>query len=498
MPHLPAVANRASQCLWASLCLSFAAVVLPAAETTIPAVPLLVPPQPPHMSTANNPSPKPAAVFAAPRLRVIPVPPPSMEFAPGTSVRSSATSRPPAAQQGTTIVTESVSAPGFVMPPPPPAQAQSGAYRVGALELPPTEPTASSPHGRAHRDLVKSLPFTPTGKKINEQALRRVQAGFRFGQRRAYYAARSEFIAAMRTIAQAKDIRRQTTRYTHALAAGLRALDEATDFVPVGTELDVDLDMRTVVAAHATPVLQDADQLPSPQVAVTLYHQFAQRRLAGAVAGVPAGSLALHGLGKLHARLATQEPGQHRLADTRAMTCQRAALLARDDNYLAANELGVLLTGAGHYGQAKLLFEQVLAAEPNPVTHRNLAFVARQLGEHHLADMHEVDARSLAEGTARVVSPAGIVEWVSPQTLVPGKVAQNAPQPHANSEAVVAGPESRPTTKHARIQTSPWKQIWREAHAWVSGPVRVAQRPEAVRATSASGQSAATPPVAWP
>ena len=175
------------------------------------------------------------------------------------------------------------------------------------------------------------------------------------------------------------------------------------------------------------------------------------------------------------------------LAKTRAMTFQRAALLARDDNYLAANELGVLLTAAGHYEQATLLFHQVLAAEPNPVTQRNLAFVLRQLGDHLAADAHEHDARCLAQGMSRMVSPAGIVEWVEPQTLTTGATP---PTPQVDTSQALAQPHppQRPVQRF-----SPWKQIWREAQAWVNGPVRVAQRPPRPTAPRP-----AQPPAVWP
>ena len=74
-------------------------------------------------------------------------------------------------------------------------------------------------------------------------------------------------------------------------------------------------------------------------------------QLAAAVAGEPAGSMALHALGKLDSQLGRIEP-QHPQADRRAFALQQAALLARDDNHLAAHELGVLLAESGHYVEA--------------------------------------------------------------------------------------------------------------------------------------------------
>ena len=44
---------------------------------------------------------------------------------------------------------------------------------------------------------------------------------------------------------------------TRVLAAGLRALDEAEDFIPDGIQLEADLDVEIVASSHRTPVLQD-------------------------------------------------------------------------------------------------------------------------------------------------------------------------------------------------------------------------------------------------
>ena len=60
--------------------------------------------------------------------------------------------------------------------------------------------------------------------------------------RRAYFSAREEFIQALRTLSQAMDVQHGTNAHSAALAAGMRALEEAKDFVPRGAghfELDV-------------------------------------------------------------------------------------------------------------------------------------------------------------------------------------------------------------------------------------------------------------------
>ena len=60
------------------------------------------------------------------------------------------------------------------------------------------------------------------------------------------------------------------------------------------------------------------------------------------------------------------EPAGHPLAHRRAFVYQQAALLAHDNNHLAAHELAVLLADAGHYAQAEQLLQQVAPTRAAP------------------------------------------------------------------------------------------------------------------------------------
>ena len=77
-------------------------------------------------------------------------------------------------------------------------------------------------------------------------------------------------------------LRSSTDEHSRELAAGLRAMDEADDFVPAGAQLEAELDVRKVASAHRTPVLHDHAEAVTPQDAVALYHGYAQEQLSKA------------------------------------------------------------------------------------------------------------------------------------------------------------------------------------------------------------------------
>jgi tetratricopeptide (TPR) repeat protein len=255
----------------------------------------------------------------------------------------------------------------------------------------------------------------PTGLIVNERATERIRRGYELAERGAYFAARNEFIEVLHMIAEAKDQLHGTPRRTIALADGLRALDEAADFGPLAASTGADLSLSVIVSSHRTPA---AKELPVddmlPQQVADAYFDYAQSQLAAAVAGEPAGSMALHALGKLHSRLGLAEPEKNPQADRLAFAMQQAALLARPDNHMAAHELGVLLAESGHYAESDQLLRQVAARAPHAVVYRNLARVERQLGRPDLAAASDQQANDLA---ARGVDGNPNVQWVSADAL---------------------------------------------------------------------------------
>lgn len=262
------------------------------------------------------------------------------------------------------------------------------------------------------RDSSSAATGVLTDQRINELAKSKVQHAYKMASRGSLYVAREELVEVLRMLSQAKDAQQGSRARTTALAAGLRALREAQDFVPRGTQLEAELDIGVLCASHRTPVAGQLDLTRMlPRTMMDRYLRYAQLQLAMSVAGEPAGSMALHAMGKLNSQLGRVEPDQNLLADRRAIAFQQAALLAHNQNHLAAHELGVLLASSGHLAEARQLLTQVAAREPNAIVFRNLARIQDQLGQSTEA----VASRDYAlQLTQQGATGTNNVQWVSP------------------------------------------------------------------------------------
>ena len=98
----------------------------------------------------------------------------------------------------------------------------------------------------------------PTGAVVNQRATVRIRRGYELADRGAYFAARNEFVDALNIIAEAKDQLHGTPRRTVALANGLRALDEAADFLPLKAD-GAEVSLAVIVASHRTPAAKAID-----------------------------------------------------------------------------------------------------------------------------------------------------------------------------------------------------------------------------------------------
>jgi tetratricopeptide (TPR) repeat protein len=296
---------------------------------------------------------------------------------------------------------------------------------------------------RASADIAATSPARlayPAKSELTHQLLPAVQRGYNLAQHGAFFAARTEFIQVLRRVAQAKDAGSNTDDHARALAAGLRALDEAGDFVPQGVQLEAELDVRTVASSHRTPVLRDYPEDVLPQDAVVLYHSYAQQELSIAARSEQAGSVALYGLGKVYARLAERRDDDAQLTRS-AMTMYSAALDACPDNHMAANELGVLLCRTGHAAEAVDRFKRAIDLAPNATAYHNLAVAQQKLGMAGQAAANEQESQRLAaldRSTGAVSRRAG-VQWVSPAEMA--RVTQpGSPTPVAENPTTAARP----------------------------------------------------------
>lgn len=269
-------------------------------------------------------------------------------------------------------------------------------------------------------------PYSPTTAAITHQLLPSIQHAYGLARHGAIFAARAEFIQVLRRIAQAKDAAANTDVHSKALAAGLRAVDEADDFAPQGTEVEGELNVPLLASAHRTPVLEQCPTPPRPIEAIALYHEYARHQFARSVAGEQAGSAALYGLGKMHNRLASSREGDvgH---ERKALVLFLASLDVAPGNHLAANEIGVLMARGGRAWEASIMFRHAINVSPSATTYHNLAVVDRQLGYHDQASANEFYAQQLAARDRAVgaASQTSGVRWVAPQEM--GRTAQPMP-----------------------------------------------------------------------
>jgi tetratricopeptide (TPR) repeat protein len=297
-------------------------------------------------------------------------------------------------------------------------------------------------------------------ERIAQQADRQIRRGFELAGRGAYFAARSEFIKALRLVAEGLDTEHQTEAHSRSLALALTAMSEAEDFIPAGSRLEGDLKLRAIIEGHRTPVLKNAaTENLTPLSALKCYFTFAQEQLAAAAGSEVAGSMALHALGKLHAALAGPHENNVRAAEAKAVAFYQAALLVYPQNYMAANDLGVLLARCGDYREAEGALKYSLSIHRQSTSWHNLAVVYRQEGQ--AASAREADRRWRAATEAAIARhkslrnpPNEWVRWVDPswfnqlQARTPAAVPRTTPPAKPAEATPPRQPSQRRDTFH--------------------------------------------------
>lgn len=306
---------------------------------------------------------------------------------------------------------------------------------------------------------------------LGAQADSHVKAAFSLAERGALYSAKSELIQALRLVTQSLDAAEKTNKHGQALAAGLRALAESQDFVPRGTQLEADLDLPGLITSHRTPMLKEAASDPqqlaslTPMNAVQQYLLYAQQQLTVACGGTQAGSLSLYGLGRLQMAMAGLSSEAPQRRHPQAMTLYQAAVATDNSNFLAANELGVMLARYGRLEAAKEMLQLASRGMPRAETWHNLAAVHEKLGERELATLARqefVAAKTRQQGRLNFASQHGLsgpeVTWVSPDAFAkqkPGPAPSTAP---AEEKAPsVSQRQQQAESDNAASWLTPWK-----------------------------------------
>jgi tetratricopeptide (TPR) repeat protein len=280
---------------------------------------------------------------------------------------------------------------------------------------------------------------------IARQADEKVREGMDLADRGAYFAARADFIAALRLLAQGLDNDEGASRHSQSLGAALTAMREAQDFLPAPGKVEGELDLAPIVAGHRTPLLKNVPpQYLQAMRAMKQYFSFAQEQLCLAVGHEIAGSMALRSLGKLHAAMAEKAIPEVVLPEAQAITFFQAAMLVCPRNYMAANDLGVLLAHKNDNAGARIALEHSVYVCPCAENLRNLSIVFRQLGDLRAAELagRDADAARAAE-LARQRShnrfAGGAVQWVDPSAM-PKPTGQWSDSPVRPSAAATTPP----------------------------------------------------------
>jgi len=316
---------------------------------------------------------------------------------------------------------------------------------------------------------------------VARQAEAHVRHGYSLAARGALYSARAEFVLALRTITQALDLQSGNREHSQALAAGLGALEEAEDFIPLGSRLEADLDISILVSAHRTPVLKNAPaESLLPVVALQHYYTYAQDQLGFAAGHEEAGSMALYGLGKVYGTMADNKLPNVVAPEPKAMVFHQAAIETHPGNFMAANELAVLSARFGRYEAARELLRHGASIAGYSAIWQNLAVVHRQLGETELAALAQNEAalaaqRESAAAKAGKLVPSSDVNWVDADTFAgTSKPTTDLQRPAATT----AGPgTAQPASVPPAAATPTAKRSWwpfsaQKQSPAQSGPIR--------------------------
>lgn len=298
-------------------------------------------------------------------------------------------------------------------------QAEAAAPHADVIPLPPTDAAPDAMTNAANPlDAAAAAADARARQVVSQRAAEHVCRGFSLANRGAHYTARVEFIRALRLISQSLDAS-GGKQHGDALAAGLRALEESDDFVPRGSRVEADVDVASLITAHRTPVLKD---VPAEELTLLKarqrYYTYAQQQLALAAGHERSGSMALYGLARVQMSQVAADASSQATATPKAMSLHQAALLVDGDNYMAANELGVMLARYGQLEAARTLLARSVKVAPQAVTWNNLAKVHDRLGEATLATKAREQSRLLAVGDPKRAVTAnnstnGIV-WTTP------------------------------------------------------------------------------------
>ncbi len=263
------------------------------------------------------------------------------------------------------------------------ANANADEDQVPAGELEPAE--------FAPQQTLPSAHISPSGpgmEIVSRRADVYVRKGYELAGRGALYSARAQFVLALRTIADALDAQSGSDHHGAALDAGLTALRESDDFRSPAAAIGSRRPLAVIVSSHHTPILKYLPahgSAPGRVAAMQRYYTYAQQQLAVAGGRERTASRALYGLGKTSLAMQHARDPAIIAGGPRAIVFHQAALLVDSRNYMAANELGVMLAHCGQYQAARQTLRHAAANSNDASVWKNLSRIHEYLGERSLA-----------------------------------------------------------------------------------------------------------------
>ncbi len=270
-----------------------------------------------------------------------------------------------------------------------------------------------------------------------QKAVHNIEYGKSLSRRGAAYAARQEFYASLRILAQSHDKQAGGTAYTEALRNGILAIKEAQDFIVTDTEAQIGLRVSNVIETHSTEIIsaESAEGMTAIEAAQR-YFAYASHQLSRCGGQNVVAAEALYCLGKLHSVQAKSGSNDSKLDLAKAMIYHQAAISSNDSNFRSLNELGVLYANSGRFDEAKRMLKKSLRIKPLPQAWQNLAVIHQRIGEHQLAQLaiREFEMTSTQ-------APISVIRWTPVEEF-----NENAPlEQHRASQASATLPVAEDT-----------------------------------------------------
>jgi tetratricopeptide (TPR) repeat protein len=282
------------------------------------------------------------------------------------------------------------------------------------------------------------------------RAREHIQYGESLARRRAFFAAREEFIRALLLISNSYSSNANSGSYPERFAQALIAIDEAGDFATLGNQPNSGLLLQQKILSHKSNLLTREDiETTTPQKAIGIYIRFSQAQIEQAIGHSAAGSEALHALGKLESLAPEANAELDITRQARALVFLRAGINVDPSNSVCVNDLGVLLFKMGRLHEAETALKDSIRLSPSQLSWNNLASIYSHLAAAEDSQQqrnHLLSLANMAAGKAMALTsdprstPFGDNQWASasefqnnaafPDVVVqqqPSDVAETAP-----------------------------------------------------------------------